>query len=302
MFLSIVTPTYNRAHLLKRCYESLCKIKKKEFEWIIIDDGSVDQTKEIIAEMQMKAGFKINYIKKKNGGKHTALNLSTKYVIGDYVFVLDSDDWLGVDTVDVIENYVEKYRNDDSIAGFSFHKATSNGRFIGGKYKKAEEKCNFVDYVLNRREAKGERLEVLKREWYCKFLYPEVEGEHFFSEIYTMLNISNYKDLVYIDYSFYFAEYQEDGLTSNIHTMLLNNPKGRMIISKFILTKLKRTISFYVRIKEYLLYMCYGIQLKLDFDYLKIQVPYRCAYILYLLAWGLNKYWNIKYNIKEQKQ
>jgi len=75
MFLfTIFTATYNRAHLLTRLYESICHLNGSDFEWLIVDDGSIDDTESVVKAFQEEANFRINYVKKENGGKHTAIN------------------------------------------------------------------------------------------------------------------------------------------------------------------------------------------------------------------------------------
>ena len=92
--LTVFKPTYNRAHTLPRTYESLCRQSCKDFLWLIIDDGSNDRTFDFVSDFQKQSSelFPIYYIKKENGGKHTAINRSHSYIHGKYCFVLDSDD------------------------------------------------------------------------------------------------------------------------------------------------------------------------------------------------------------------
>ena len=92
--VTIITPTYNRAGLLKKLYDSLEKQTKKDFVWLIVDDGSIDNTKEIVREISDCATFNIQYIYKENGGKHTALNLGIKTIQTELAMIVDSDDQL----------------------------------------------------------------------------------------------------------------------------------------------------------------------------------------------------------------
>lgn len=90
MRFTVLTPTYNRAHTLERLYESLCAQTLREFEWIIVDDGSTDSTRETV--QSWKSFFAIRYFWKRNGGKHTAMNLGVKEARGEFVAFIDSDD------------------------------------------------------------------------------------------------------------------------------------------------------------------------------------------------------------------
>jgi len=91
MFLTIITPTYNRAVLLERLYGSLKEQSFTDFEWIIVDDGSTDNTKQVVEEFVANNTFCVRYLYKRNGGKHTALNVGIKNALGKYIFIADSD-------------------------------------------------------------------------------------------------------------------------------------------------------------------------------------------------------------------
>ena len=105
--ISILTPTYNRAYILDEAYQSLCKQTSFEFEWIIIDDGSIDNTEELVSTWKKDCNlFPIIYYKQENGGKHRALNKGVSFVSSQYVLILDSDDSLAGDAVKLIHEWV----------------------------------------------------------------------------------------------------------------------------------------------------------------------------------------------------
>ena len=110
MYITILTPTYNRGENLKKLYKSLLKQKDNRFEWLIVDDGSTDGTKKIIDEFLMDSKINIKYLYKKNGGKHTALNLGIKEINTDLIFIVDSDDYLNDNAIQSINEVHEKYR------------------------------------------------------------------------------------------------------------------------------------------------------------------------------------------------
>ena len=103
--VTILTPTYNRAHQLPALYKSLCMQSNKCFVWCVVDDGSADNTVEVVNEMIKTASFPIVFINKKNGGKHTALNAGLKNIDTPLVFIVDSDDTVTPDAVEVISKY-----------------------------------------------------------------------------------------------------------------------------------------------------------------------------------------------------
>lgn len=124
--LTVLTPTYNRAYTLTKVYESLAKQTKQNFQWLIIDDGSSDGTEELIMSFP-KTGFELEYHKKSNGGKHTALNYSHQFIKGEMVVILDSDDYLTDDAIETIQRDWLKFKNDKRIAGMSYMKILRGG-------------------------------------------------------------------------------------------------------------------------------------------------------------------------------
>ncbi len=90
---SVFAPTYNRAHTLPRLYSSLCEQTFKDFEWIIVDDGSTDETAEVVKPWLKAAPFRVRYFWKPNGGKHTAINRGVQEAVGRFLAISDSDDW-----------------------------------------------------------------------------------------------------------------------------------------------------------------------------------------------------------------
>ena len=113
--LTILTPTYNRKNFLKRLYDSLCKQTVMEFEWLIIDDGSTDGTEQLVQTFENRM-FQVNYVKKENGGKHTAINVSHDFIHGELVLIVDSDDALTDNAVNRILYFYEKYKTNLKVA------------------------------------------------------------------------------------------------------------------------------------------------------------------------------------------
>src|SRR5699024_101291 len=116
MFVSICTPTYNRAYTLSRLYESLLEQTDKDFEWVVVADGSTDNTKEIVQEWSDEGKILINYIYQSNQGKHVALNKGMEVARGILFTCLDSDDWFYHNAVQIVrEKWTEK--PNEEIAG-----------------------------------------------------------------------------------------------------------------------------------------------------------------------------------------
>ena len=124
VFLSIITPAYNRGHLLRRCFDSLLAQTDRDFEWIIVDDGSSDDTEGVVQGFE-PADFPVAYIKKKNGGKHTALNASHPHIRGKYVLILDSDDYLTPNAVERAKACWQPYEDREEVGIVTFQRGKS---------------------------------------------------------------------------------------------------------------------------------------------------------------------------------
>ena len=105
---------------MKKLYESLCEQDCKNFEWLIIDDGSKDDTEKFVEQMKMEADFLVVYYKKEHGGKHTSLNFAYQFIRTPLTFIVDSDDTLTADAVSTIEKTYVKYKDETDLCGFSF--------------------------------------------------------------------------------------------------------------------------------------------------------------------------------------
>ena len=97
--ITVFTPSFNRAHLLSRLYDSLLKQTTNDFEWLIVDDGSTDDTETKVEEFINKGELPIRYYKQQNGGKHRAINTGVQLASGELFFIVDSDDGLVHDCI-----------------------------------------------------------------------------------------------------------------------------------------------------------------------------------------------------------
>ena len=253
--LTILTPTYNRGKYLERVYNSLLGQTDQNFEWLLIDDGSVDNTDEIVRQLTEKhePAFHFRFYSKPNGGKHTALNYGSRYVNGDIVLILDSDDYLTPDAVETIYQYWDQYKNDKKICGLSFLKAYDVNTPVAS-FKKEILRSNHISYRINK-HVKGDCCEIIRTEVLREFPFPEFDGEKFLGENYLWVNSALKYDTVYIKKIIYICEYLEGGLTKSGREMRMKNPRGGMISSK---VELNHKICLTRRIKKAILYSCYG--------------------------------------------
>lgn len=230
MLLTIFTPTYNRSNTLPRLFQSLCKQNCDNFEWLVVDDGSSDNTEDLIAGFISTAHFPIRYIKQSNGGKHTAHNTALKYAQGNYFFTVDSDDWLSENSIQKIRNIIESNKSifeSKEICGLLALKSFENGKIIGTPFSKN----NFIAglYGLEHNGERGERSIIFKSDVIRNYPFPIISGERFMTEsvIYDRIDQS-YKFFV-VNEILTVCEYQAEGLSSNPRQLMHKYPGGYFI-------------------------------------------------------------------------
>jgi glycosyltransferase involved in cell wall biosynthesis len=258
--ITIFTSTYNRAYILPKLYESLVKQTIKDFEWIIVDDGSKDNTEQLCNNwINDCKKFKITYLKQKNQGKHVAINTGVQIAKGDLFFIVDSDDYLSNDAIEQIEYFYKQVKDNDIFAGVSGMKAYTNGEKIGGDFPFETIDCSMID-IRNKYKIKGDMAEVFKTNILRKYPFPQFTGEKFLSEGAVWNKIGSKYLLRYFNKNIYFAEYISDGLTKNIHKKFRENPKGTMFV--FMQTIRTKNVRILQKIKCSIKYWRYTILYK----------------------------------------
>ncbi|WP_455069869.1 glycosyltransferase family 2 protein [Prevotella aurantiaca] len=228
-FISILTPTYNRGKLLLPLYDSLKNLTFKDFEWLIVDDGSEDDTEQYalswIAHNIQNAEFPIRYIKKSNGGKHTAINRGVREANGELILILDSDDTLPSDSLATIAQYYEQCKGYKDCAGVCGLMAHHDGQLIGSGFPKDPmyESALLFRYA-EKGNVTGDLLEVYKTSVMREFPFPEIENERFCPESLVWNRIANKYKLFCFNKVIYYRDYLEGGLTSKIVRIRMNSP------------------------------------------------------------------------------
>ena len=230
-FISIITPTHNRATLLPRLFQSLKTQTDKDLEWIVVDDGSTDNTEEVVSSFKVENGdsFPICYIRKGNGGKHTALNRGVRAAQGSLIMIADDDDLLPPDAIDIIRHSwakIEFQASVGGIAGLDVSKRT--GEIIGSGLPKEHILCNAMD-IRYRYHVTGDLKEVFRTDVLKDFPFPEIAGEMFCPEQLVWFRIAQKYSLYYINKPIYIAEYQSDGITAGITRARMQSPRASML-------------------------------------------------------------------------
>lgn len=253
--ITILTPTYNRGYIINQAYKSLINQTNKDFEWLIIDDGSSDNTKEIVEEFIKERKIKIRYYYKENGGKHTAVNYGIKKSKGKYTLILDSDDYLTDDAVETIKKYWKKYENKNKICALSFLRITPDGKKIGKEFSEKEIISNNISFRYNK-NIYGDMAEVYKTDILLGYPFPVYGKERFLSEAIIWNKIALKYDTVYIRKGIYKCEYLDDGLSKGFLKAVYKNPIGALENANlFLINKFRLKI----RIKNAILYDGYSL-------------------------------------------
>lgn len=225
MKFSILTATYNRAKCLPKLYESLIKNKSNnyEIEWLIMDDGSKDETENLIKDYIAKNEIEIKFFKQQNQGKMTAINNLAQYVTGKIWIECDSDDYFTDGAFDKIKDLYEKNKERKDIYAFAFLKIDQNGNNMGNKFKK-EETTMFDLYF--KEGGTGEKALAFITDVRKKYRYELEHNERFVTEarMYHKMD-KDYKMICSNEYMMV-CEYQEEGYTKNINKEFVNNPFG----------------------------------------------------------------------------
>ena len=228
MKFTIFTPTFNRKELLEKLYKSLQKQTYKDFEWLIVDDGSDDGTKEKAEEFLSEKKLDIKYYFKKNGGKQRAYNFATDKANGELFICLDSDDEYVENGLETILKYWKKYEKNSDIAGMGYLSTYPDGEVIGSIFPEKEMISTQFD-IYNKYSVKGDKGLMFRTEIIKKYKFRVFDDEKFITEAVVYNRICEKYKMVYVNEKIEIKEYQEDGLTAKYNNLLLRNPKGQAL-------------------------------------------------------------------------
>lgn len=223
--ITVFTPTYNRAYILENLYRSLQRQSFQDFEWLVVDDGSGDDTDCLVAGwMAEENPFPIRYVRQENGGKCRAINHGLKLAQGELFFTVDSDDYLTDDALEKVDRWERELPKDGKFCGFAGNLGTApdttpNTPLPGEYYDgNAFDRYGIVD---------GERAMVFYTAVHRQYLYPEFPGEKFMTEgvAWNRMAQDGYK-LRFFNDIIWIYEFKADGLTKAGYDLFLNNPQG----------------------------------------------------------------------------
>lgn len=255
--ITIFTPTYNRAKLLSRCYESMKRQTNKNFIWMIIDDGSSDNTKEVVEVWKKETkDFEIRYYYKENGGLHTAYNEAIRHINTDLSVCIDSDDFMPDDGVEKILAFWNAYGS-DKYAGIVGLDYDLNNQIIGDPLPN-QKSINLIDLLIGKYPIiNGDRTNVVRTELYKKYApMKSFSGEKNFNPHYMHLQISQEYDFLVLNENLRYVEYQPDGMTRSTFKQYLNSPNSFVETRKLYLSFSNASLKFKVRQSIHLVSSC----------------------------------------------
>lgn len=286
--LTIFTPAYNRAHTLPRTYESLCCQNSKDFIWLIIDDGSTDNTAELVKSwMDQDNGFEIQYIYKENGGMHTAHNTAYENITTELNVCIDSDDCLADGAVEKILTKWSEVK-DKGYAGMIGLDADLEGNLIGKGFPDGLSETTLSGYYAA--GGSGDKKLVYRTDVIKKYPpYPVFEGEKYVALAYKYRLIDQEYQLAVLNDVLCNVEYQPDGSSNSMFRQYLRNPKGfafwRKVCMQYPISK-KRTIIDCI-------HYCSSSYLNRDKQYIKNSprksLTVMCTPLGILLSWYIKK-------------
>lgn len=292
--LTIFTPVYNRAHTIRRTYESLCRQTCKDFEWLVIDDGSTDNTCHLVEGWKAEGLIPIRYVYQENQGMHGAHNTAYKNINTELNTCIDSDDWMPDDAVEKIVTFWKKYGS-DNVAGIIGLDATKEGKVIGTSFPMEMDKTTLMGFY--RKGGKGDKKLVYRTSVVKNYPpYPLFEGEKYVGLSYLYMLIDQDYKLLTLNHPLVMVEYQQDGSSINMFKQYWNNPQGFAFLRREYMPYAQ---GFFERLKVCVHYVSSSIILK-DWNFIK-KSPLKLMTVLAIFP-GIILYLVIRYNVKKGNQ
>ncbi|MDE5413785.1 glycosyltransferase family A protein [Alkalihalobacterium chitinilyticum] len=256
--LTIFTPSFNRAYCLHLCYESLKRQTSKEFVWLIIDDGSTDNTRELVESWILEGIIPIYYHYQENQGMHGAHNTAYELIETELNVCIDSDDYMADDAVEKILSFWKQYGSKD-YAGIVGLDATLDGEIIGTKIPEHLEKAKLSD-LYGKYKVRGDKKLVYRSELTRKSPpYPLFPGEKYCPLSYKYILIDQEFPLLVMNEVLCHVEYRQDGSSMNMIKQYKKNPRG---FSFFRKVAMQYAPTYKDRVRESIHYVSSNLMVK----------------------------------------
>lgn len=286
IMVSVFTPAYNRAHTIGRLYDSLCKQSCKDFEWIVVDDGSSDNTSELVTNYKLQnTTFSIRLFPQENGGKHRAINRGVQEARGELFFIVDSDDYLTSDAIAWIASTYPQIKGNDAFAGLSGLRIHPDGTKIGGGENFGVVDIDAIQF-RNKLHIPGDMAEIYRTEVLKQYPFPDFPGEKFCSEGVIWGRIAKKYKLRYFYKGIYICEYLDGGLSATRYACRVNSPEYSMLLYSEMLNHPNSLIG---QVKYILNFWRFGAKSKKPFLEKCKQIGFP-GYLLAPVGWIMSKF------------
>ncbi len=283
---TVCTPTFNRAGLLARAYESLARQTCQDFEWLVVDDGSTDDTVEAVESFLAEGKVRGRCLRKSNGGKHTALNLAVREARGALFTVLDSDDWFDPRALERMKARWDAVPAEDRprLKGVCGLFAYESGEVVGDKFPADELLADDLDLIL-RYEVTGDKIGFTRIEVMREFPFPEdVNGPVKHSFIYIPETVVWHRmgrkyPTLFVNDVFAFKEYQRGGISDRSRMIQAENSKATLLVIFELLT-CGRKLPWRLAVRQYSNYIRYSIYERLNLVRQIMKVPSKHLFLV----------------------
>ena len=254
--LTIFTPVYNRAHTLRRTYESLCRQTCKDFEWLVIDDGSTDNTRQLVEEWMAEGLIPIRYVYQENQGMHGAHNTAYRHITTELNTCIDSDDWMPDTAVEKIVSFWGK-NGSEKVAGIIGLDAMENGKIIGDQFPEGLKETTLRGYYEDLNGV-GDKKLIYRTSVICNTPeYPLFEGEKYIGLDYKYHLIDEELPLLVSNDVMVIVDYQDDGSSRGMWRQYWTNPRGFAFYRKF---DMQQTHSWKRKLEDNIHYVSHSLR------------------------------------------
>jgi glycosyltransferase involved in cell wall biosynthesis len=284
IFITVFTPAYNRAALLINLYNSLLLQNYDHFEWIIVDDGSKDDTREIVQGFISEQKIRISYFKQDNAGKHIAINKGVALAGGEFFFIVDSDDYLLPEALSSVNDawHSVPEASKENCAGISGLRVHTDGTVIGGDVNYSVLDADTITYRF-KLNVPGDKAEAYRTQVLRMYPFPEFRDERFCPEALVWNRIALTHFLRHINKPLYVCEYLNEGLTSQIAKVRVNSPGASLLYYSELANN--RNISLKEKIKAVINFWRFSFyEHKTSFRQKLTQIGHIWAILFYPLA------------------
>jgi glycosyltransferase involved in cell wall biosynthesis len=263
---TIFIPTFNRSHTLDRALESVAAQTYRDFEVVIIDDGSEDDTRQLVQRWQERADFPLRYYWQENRGKFAAHNNAIACASGYFFVLLDSDDRLLPSALERFDFHWRSIPDDqkDTFAGVEGLCLDHDGKIYGDRFPTDVIDTTYLE-IVKKYNIRGEKRNALRTHVLNQYPYPIIEGERFIRDDLIWKRIARRFKLRCFNEPVQMIDHQTEGLSANVISLRLKNPKGFRYYFLEEINQYSSLTGRYFRFKYHSKFVRYSLHCKIGF-------------------------------------